>query len=64
MVEDFLAQRTLAIAGVSRTDKNKFGNSAYKDLKEKGYKMFIVHPTGEVIEGQQSYASLRLCPSR
>jgi predicted CoA-binding protein len=64
MVDDFLAQRTLAIVGVSRTDKNKFGNAAFKDLKEKGYKMYIVHPSGEVIEGAQSFASLKALPEQ
>jgi predicted CoA-binding protein len=64
MVDDFLAQRTLAIVGVSRTDKNKFGNAAFKDLKEKGYKMYIVHPSGEVIEGAQSFTSLKALPEQ
>ena len=62
MIDDFLAQRTLAIVGVSRTNKNKFGNGAFKDLKEKGYKMYIVHPSGEVIEGQKSYTSFKDLP--
>jgi hypothetical protein len=61
-IDDFLAQRTLAIVGVSRTDKNKFGNTAFKDLKEKGYKMFIVHPSGEVIEGEKSLTSFKELP--
>ncbi len=62
MIDDFLAQRTLAIVGVSRTNPNKFGNMAYKDLKEKGYKMYIVHPSGEVIEGEKSYTSFTDLP--
>lgn len=62
MIDEFLAQRTLAIVGVSRTNKDKFGNAAFKDLKEKGYKMYIVHPSGEVIEGQQSYISFKALP--
>jgi predicted CoA-binding protein len=64
MIEDFLAERTLAIVGVSRTNKNKFGNGAYKDLKEKGYKMYIVHPSGEMIEGVQSYTSFTALPEQ
>jgi uncharacterized protein len=62
MIDDFLAQRSLAIVGVSRTNKNKFGNGAYRDLKGKGYKLFIVHPSGEVIEGVQSYTSFKALP--
>jgi uncharacterized protein len=65
MVDDFLAQKTLAIVGVSRDNKKvHFGNSAYKDLSAKGYKMFIVHPSGEMIEGQQSYPSLKSLPDK
>jgi predicted CoA-binding protein len=64
MIDDFLAQRTLAIVGVSRTNKNKFGNSAYKDLKEKGYKMYIVHPSGEVVEEVPSYTSFEALPEQ
>jgi predicted CoA-binding protein len=64
MIEDFLAERTLAIVGVSRTNKNKFGNGAYKDLKEKGYKMYIVHPSGEMIEGVHSYTSFTALPEQ
>lgn len=65
MIDDFVSQRSLAIVGVSRTkDKNKFGNSAFKELKAKGYELSLVHPSGEVIEGQQSYPSLRDLPHK
>jgi uncharacterized protein len=62
-IDDFLSQRTLAIVGVSRAG-NKFGNSAYKELIEKGYTVYIVHPSGEVIDGAQSYKSLGELPEQ
>ncbi len=63
MIDDFISQRSLAIVGVSRTKGNtKFGNTAYKELKTKGYELSLVHPSGEVIEGQQSYPSLKDLP--
>jgi uncharacterized protein len=62
-IDDFLSQRTLAIVGVSRAG-NKFGNSAYKELIEKGYKVYIVHPSGEVIDGAQSYKCLGELPEQ
>jgi len=64
MIDDFISQPTLAVIGVSRKGSNKFGNSAFKELKTKGYQLFIVHPSGEVIEGQQSYQSLKDLPQK
>ena len=60
-VEDFIAQERLAVVGVSREGK-KFGNMAYKELKEKGYKLYPVHPQVEVIEGDICYPSLSDLP--
>jgi predicted CoA-binding protein len=63
MIEDFISQRSLAIVGVSRKG-NKFGNNAFKELKTKGYKLSLVHPSGEIIEGQQTYPSLKALPEK
>lgn len=60
-VEDFLAQRTLAVVGVSRAGR-KFGNFAFKALKAKGYRLFPVNPHAEEIEGERCYPSLRALP--
>jgi predicted CoA-binding protein len=63
MIDDFISQRSLAIVGVSRKG-NKFGNNAFKELKTKGYKLTLVHPSGEIIEGQQTYPSLKALPEK
>jgi predicted CoA-binding protein len=63
MIDDFISQPSLAIVGVSRKG-NKFGNIAFKDLKTKGYQLYLVHPSGEMIEGQQSYPSLKALPQK
>jgi predicted CoA-binding protein len=60
-VSDFLAQQTLAVVGASRTGK-KFGNTAYKELRAKGYKVIPVHPHAEIIEGDPCYPSLSALP--
>jgi uncharacterized protein len=60
-VDEFLAQRTLAVVGVSR-DPKKFGNSVYKDLKSKGYTVFPVNPNATDIEGDRCYPSLSALP--
>ncbi len=60
-VEDFMAQRKLAVVGVSRRGK-KFGNSAYRALRERGYQLFPVHPSASTLEGDRCYPSLRDLP--
>jgi predicted CoA-binding protein len=60
-VRDFLAQRSLAIVGVSRK-KAKFGNMAFKELKRKGYRLFPVHPQAEAIAGERCYPALTALP--
>ncbi|MCL4709481.1 CoA-binding protein [bacterium] len=60
-VEDFVAQRTLALVGVSRRGK-KFGNMALQALKAKGYRVFPVHPHADQIEGEPCFPSLSALP--
>lgn len=60
-VHDFLAQRSLALIGMSRGGK-KFGNSIYQELSAKGYRVLPVHPTAEAIGGARCYPSLRALP--
>lgn len=60
-VNEFLAQRTLAIAGASREGK-KFGTAALVSLKAKGYRMFPVHPNASTLEGLPCVKSLRDLP--
>ncbi|MCX6070613.1 MAG: CoA-binding protein [Chloroflexi bacterium] len=51
-VMDFVGQRSLAVVGVSRGGK-KFGNTAYRELKAKGYQLVPVHPQAETLEGDR-----------
>jgi predicted CoA-binding protein len=60
-VNDFLARTSLAIVGVSRSQK-KFGNSAYKELKSKGFRVFPVNPHMKTFEGETCYPSLGELP--
>jgi len=62
-VHEFLSQRTLALAGVSRSGK-KFGNAILKSLKQNGYSVFPIHPVAEAIEGEKCYASLGILPEK
>jgi len=60
-IDDFLSHRTLALAGVSHNGK-KFGNTALAGLKEKGYKVLIVHPEAQELDGEPCYPSLPALP--
>ncbi len=56
-VNDFLTQKSLAVVGVSRSG-GKFGNMAYRNLRQKGYRLFPVHPEAAEVEGDRCYPSL------
>jgi uncharacterized protein len=61
VVDDFLAQKDLALVGVSRSGK-KFGNMALRELTANGYRVFPVHPEAETIQGVRCYPSIRELP--
>ncbi len=56
-IQEFIASKRVAIAGVSRNG-NKFGNIAYKELKHRGYEVYIVHPEAKELEGAPCYPNL------
>ena len=56
-INEFLAQKSFAIVGVS-TNKNKFGNAVYKELKTKEFNIFPVHLTMEEFQGDKCYPSI------
>ena len=62
-VENFVGQHKLAVVGVSR-DTKKFGNAAYKALKEKGYQVYPINRNVETIEGDRCYADLSALPEK
>lgn len=62
-VYEFLSQKSLAVVGVSRTGK-KMGNAIYKALKQKGYKVFPIHPEAESVEGDPCYRSFGALPEK
>jgi hypothetical protein len=51
------------IAVVGATDNpEKYGNRIYRDLKEKGYRVYPVNPTRDTIDGDPVYADLADLP--
>lgn len=57
-VETFLAQRRIAVAGVSR-NKNEAANVVYRKLRESGYEVFPINPNAELVEGDTCYPDLK-----
>ncbi|MCD4745740.1 MAG: CoA-binding protein [Bacteroidales bacterium] len=60
-INDFFLQKNIAIAGVSRK-KHKFGNTIYKELKKKGFKVFPVNPNMEEYKGEKCYNDIASLP--
>lgn len=60
-IEGFLAEKKLAIAGVSRSGKG-FGNAVLKDLTAKGYELLPIHPEADEVGGVRAYSSLTDLP--
>lgn len=61
VVDAFVAQKTLALAGASRSGK-KFGNTVLKDLRAKGYTVYPVHPEAKEIDGVPCVPSIAALP--
>jgi len=51
-IEEFMSQKNIAIAGVSRK-KQKFGNAIYKEMVKKGFNVFSVNPNLDEYEGKE-----------
>ena len=63
LVQDFLAQKKIAIVGVS--DKRDTGcNLAYRKFKENGYQVFAVNPHLAAYDGAPCYPDLRSIPEK
>src|SRR5919202_899170 len=59
---EFLANRRIAVAGVSRKPDNHGSNVVYKRLRERGYEVFAVNPNADEVEGDRAYHDLRSIP--
>jgi predicted CoA-binding protein len=60
--EDFLANKRIAVTGVSRHPQNHGANFVYRRLRERGYEVFAVNPNATEVEGDKAYDSLTSIP--
>ena len=59
---EFLANKRIAVTGVSRRPKEHGSNTVYKRLRDRGYEVFAVNPNADEVEGARSYHNLRSIP--
>ena len=59
---DFLGQKRIAVAGVSRKAMGHGGNVVYQRLKSRGYEVFAVNPNADTVEGDPCYHDLASIP--
>ena len=60
--EAFLANKRIAVTGVSRTPKDHGSNTVYKRLRDRGYEVFAVNPNADAVEGDPCYLDLKSIP--
>jgi predicted CoA-binding protein len=60
-VSDFLAQKRIAVAGVSRNG-DAAANLIYRKLRDAGYQVFPVNPNASEVEGDTCYAKVSSIP--
>jgi predicted CoA-binding protein len=62
-VDDFLAQKRIAVAGVSRQKSDHpVGNLIYDRLKKTGHDVFAVNPHMHTFEGDRCYPDVKSIP--
>jgi predicted CoA-binding protein len=63
LVKDFLAQKKIAVVGVS--DKRETGcNMSYKKFKSAGYQVYAVNPRISAFDGDPCYPDLKSLPEK
>ena len=62
-IQDFVSQKTLAMAGISRDEKS-FSASIRRELESKGYTILAVNPYATTIGGAPSYPDLASLPQK
>jgi predicted CoA-binding protein len=59
---EFLANKRVAVTGVSRMARGHGSNLVYQRLRERGYQVFAVNPNAAEVEGDRCYHDLKSIP--
>jgi hypothetical protein len=60
-VEEFLAKKSIAVAGVSR-DPHQPANAIFKKLQKGGRRTYAINPNASIIEGGNCYPDIASLP--
>jgi predicted CoA-binding protein len=60
-ITDFMKQRRIAVAGVSRS-RTEAANTIYRKLRDSGYQVFPVNPRAAALEDAACYPELAAIP--
>jgi predicted CoA-binding protein len=63
LVKDFLAQKRIAVVGVSRKREDA-ANLNYRKFRKAGYKVFAVNPNTDKFDGDPCYPDLKSLPEK
>lgn len=58
----FLANKRIAVTGVSRAAQGHGGNVVYQRLRDRGYEVFAINPNADEVEGDRCYHDLKSVP--
>lgn len=61
LVKDFLAQKTIAVVGLSAT-RDLPANRIYQTLRQRGYQVYAVSPHMDLFDGDPCYPDLKSLP--
>ncbi|MFQ6082089.1 MAG: CoA-binding protein [Candidatus Aminicenantia bacterium] len=61
-IQNFIESKNIAVVGASPSRK-KFGNTAYRALKSRGYNVFPVHFGAKSVEGDTCFQDLMSLPA-
>ena len=63
-VQDFLAQKTLAVAGVTRNESNAPANMIFRKLRDAGYRVYPLNPHATEVEGAICFRDVTDLPEK
>jgi predicted CoA-binding protein len=59
---EFLAQKRIAVTGVSRTPKDHGANVVFTRLRDRGYSVFPINPNTDEVDGAAAFHDLKSVP--
>lgn len=59
---EFLANKRVAVTGVSRNSQSHGANVIYQRLRQRGYEVFAINPNADEVEGDPCYHDLKSIP--